>query len=96
MLLSQILSDIFGVPVYRNKITSSAGVGCAINAGVGVGVFRSYEEGIKKMVEVRDTFMPNLENTGLYNEINESVYKAMNHHFDPLLERLGQVSYLPR
>jgi sugar (pentulose or hexulose) kinase len=96
VLLSQILSDIFGVPVYRNKITASAGVGCAINAGVAVGVFRSYEEGIKKMVEVRDTFTPNRENTRLYNEINESVYKAMNHHFDPLLERLGQVSYLPR
>jgi sugar (pentulose or hexulose) kinase len=95
-LLTQILSDIFGVPVYRNEIAASVGAGCAINAGVGIGAFRSYEEGIRKMVTARDTFTPSPENTKLYRDINENVYRGINRHFDPVLERLGGVYSMRR
>jgi sugar (pentulose or hexulose) kinase len=90
-LLTQIVSDIFGVPVCRNEITASVGVGCAINAGIAVGAFRSYEEGIKKMVKPRDTFTPNAARTKLYRELNESVYRGANRCFDPVLERLAGI-----
>ena len=81
----QIFSDVFGVPVIRNQMNGSAAIGCAINAGMAMGVFDSYEEAMNKMVRLGDSFSPNLDHKRLYDQLNERVYKKAHEHFDPLL-----------
>lgn len=90
-LFMQIFADIFGLPAIRNQIKSSASVGCAINAGMAVNAFNSYEEAIKKMVHIGDKFDPDIENKKFYDKLNNTVYKHVNIHFDPLLMKLSSL-----
>jgi sugar (pentulose or hexulose) kinase len=85
----QIFSDIFGIPACRNQIKNSASVGCAINAGMAMGSFHSYEDAIKKMVHVDDEFKPNHKKNRFYTKLNDQVYKNVNQHFDPILKKLS-------
>ena len=90
-LFMQIFADIFGVTTSRNQMKGSAAIGCAINAGMAVGAFNSYEEAIKLMVRKDDEFKPYQENTNFYSQLNEKVYKRFNQHLDPLLEELSEL-----
>lgn len=88
-LFIQILSDVFGVPAKRNVMRGSAAVGCAINAGMAVNAFSSYEQAIEKMVNVQHVFTPNAANHKFYNLLNDQVYQQGQHHLDPLLKNLS-------
>lgn len=88
-LFIQILSDVFGVPAKRNVMRGSAAVGCAINAGMAVGAFDSYEQAIEKMVNVERVFTPNAGNHQFYNQLNSQVYQHGQTHLDPLLKNLS-------
>jgi sugar (pentulose or hexulose) kinase len=88
-LFMQVFSDVFGIPTRRSRMNNSASVGCAINAGMAVHAFSSYEEAIEKMVRPGDEFHPNLENTRFYNQLNEKVYRQAHKHFDPILKPLN-------
>ncbi|MBK5071858.1 sugar kinase [Budviciaceae bacterium CWB-B4] len=88
-LFMQIFADVFGIPTSRNVMKGSASVGCAINAGMAVGAFDSYEQATQKLVRTGDRFMPNMENHRFYNELNGEVYKQVNQYFDPLLKKLS-------
>jgi len=90
-LFMQIFADIFGLPACRNQMKSSASVGCAINAGMAVNAFNSYEEAIKKMVHIGDEFDPDIENKKFYDKLNNTVYKHVNIHFDPILMKLSSL-----
>ncbi|MEM7332874.1 MAG: FGGY-family carbohydrate kinase [Chloroflexota bacterium] len=90
-LFLQIFADVFGVPVQRSQMKSSASIGCAINAGIAVGAFDSYEEAIGKMVHSGDEVAPRLENHKLYSELNKKVYQLAHTHFDPILKSLSKI-----
>ncbi|MCG8635448.1 MAG: sugar kinase, partial [Desulfobacterales bacterium] len=87
----QIFSDVFGIPASRNRIKSSASVGCAINAGMAVDAFDSYEAAAAKMVHMGDEFMPDMVAHHTYTRLNDTVYRHTQQHFDPLLEKLSRL-----
>ncbi|MCP1223627.1 FGGY-family carbohydrate kinase [Sebaldella sp. S0638] len=86
-LFMQIFSDVFGLPASRNVVNGSASVGSAICVAVGLGIYDSYDEAIKKMVKVKDVFHPNGENTDLYDKANNEVYKHITSYSDKILEK---------
>ena len=88
-LFMQILSDVFGVPARRNVMRGSAAVGCAINAGMAIDAFTSYEQAIEKMVKTEHIFTPNNDNHHFYSQLNSQVYQQGHHHLDPLLKNLS-------
>jgi sugar (pentulose or hexulose) kinase len=90
-LFMQIFADVFGVPTCRNQMKGAAALGCAINAGMAVGAFSSYNEAIDRMVRVGDEFQPNLDNTRLYDQLYTRVYAQVHQHFDPILEELSRL-----
>lgn len=57
----QICADILGSSLARPKITESGAMGSAITAGVGIGVFSSFKEGVDSMVRIERNFSPNLQ-----------------------------------
>ena len=87
-LFMQIFADVFGIPSSRNVVNNAAGLGAAINAAVGVGVYPDYETAIDNMVGIRDTFEPNLENTKVYKEIIENVYRNIKDYSDPVNKKI--------
>jgi xylulokinase len=62
----QICADIMGRPFVRPKITEAGALGAAIIAGVGGGVFPSYEAGVEAMVRLDRIFEPNPQRQKLY------------------------------
>lgn len=90
-LFMQIFADVFGIPACRNQIKSSASVGCAINAGMAVGIFDSHEAAVKKMVHAGKTFEPDMRLHRFYDRLNQTVYQTVNPCFDPVLSRLSRL-----
>ena len=62
----QICADIMGRPFVRPRITEAGALGAAIMAGVGSGVFSSFEDGVEAMVSLERTFEPNPQQQKLY------------------------------
>lgn len=88
-LFVQILSDVFGVPARRNQMRGAAAIGCAINAGMALGLFDSYEQASNRMVNTERIFTPNPNNHDFYQRINSQVYQQIQSHLDPLLQKLS-------
>ncbi|KJV45287.1 sugar kinase [Pantoea sp. BL1] len=88
-LFMQLFADIFGVPARRNAMRSSAAIGCALNAGMALGVWQSYQEGVAALVKTGETFLPNARHHALYQQLNQQVYQQLHRALDPLLKRLS-------
>jgi len=58
----QICADIMGRPFVRPRITEAGALGAAIIAGVGTGLFSSYEAGVDAMVSLERAFEPDRRN----------------------------------
>jgi len=62
----QVCADIFGRSFVRPTVTEAGALGAAIIAGVGSGMFPSYEAGVQAMVSLERTFEPNPQQGKLY------------------------------
>ena len=83
----QIFADVFGVPAMRNIINGAASLGSAICAAVATGVYKDFDEASKNMVQIRDEFVPNMENHALYTRVNEEVYRHITAVTDDILKK---------
>jgi len=66
---NQIKADLTGRPIVTMVSEEAACLGAAIIAGVGIGLFKSVEEAINRMVKIKDRYMPNPENIEAYQKI---------------------------
>jgi xylulokinase len=62
----QICADILGRPFVRPRITEAGALGAAIIAGVGIGLFPTYEAGVAAVVKLGRTFEPDRQRQTLY------------------------------
>jgi len=73
----QIIADITDCPVSLPEGSGGASFGCAIIAGVGAGVFESFENAVDRVVNIkRNAFLPSSENHEIYCELY-LVYKSL-------------------
>ena len=57
-IMVQTCCDILETPFVRPKVTEAGALGAAILAGLGTGVFNSFQEGVDAMVVLGDRFEP--------------------------------------
>ena len=86
-LFMQLFADVFGLPAYRNEATSVVGLGAAICACVGLGIYRDFDQAIAGMVRQKDVFQPNDANHQLYLRINDQVYRHITGYTDEILKK---------
>lgn len=89
--ICQITADMFGIPAIRTQSYEVTGIGCAMAAFVGLGVFSSYEEAVESMVHKKDVFEPNLEQHKIYERLYEEVFKNIYGKLSGLYERLYEI-----
>ncbi len=89
----QIQADLYGVPVRTTMTEEQAGLGAAITAGVGAGIYKSVQEGCAQTVRFAPTiYEPIRENQAAYAEYYE-LFKELFRNNSTTLEtitRLGR------
>ncbi len=71
ILWPQILADVTGKKVKIPEVKEATALGCAIVAGVGVGVFENIEQATKELIVWDRSILPSMENYETYKEIRE-------------------------
>jgi sugar (pentulose or hexulose) kinase len=92
----QITADIFGMPVHRPHTYETSGLGAAINAAVGVALYKNYEEAVEHMTHDGDIFTPIHDNKKIYNDLYNSVYKKMYSRLNPLYKSIRKITGYPK
>jgi L-xylulokinase len=64
----QMFADVLQLPIECTASEELGAMGAAICAGVGVGLFGSFEEAVQRMVRVSRTVEPKKENREIYSE----------------------------
>ncbi len=68
LLWTQIKSDVTGKPIAVPSSDTATTLGAVILAGVGVGMYRDFEEAVETTVKVRRYHEPNMDNHAVYEE----------------------------
>lgn len=70
-LWCQVVSDVTNRKVITVNAPEASTLGNAILAGVGVGIYSSFEEAVEKIIKIRKIFMPSGNRHDLYSELYE-------------------------
>jgi L-xylulokinase len=64
----QMFADVLGLPIEVTACEELGAMGAAMTAGVGVGIFNSFEEAARRMVRVSRTVEPRKDLRGVYEQ----------------------------
>ncbi|MGW5861380.1 FGGY-family carbohydrate kinase [Streptomyces sp. NPDC055239] len=89
-LMMQIHADVHGVPARRAEASSTAGLGAAICAAVGLGTYADFDVAVAEMVRPGEIFLPSQAHHRLYQRL-ESVYRDVRGHTDAIYRRSSDI-----
>ena len=87
-LMMQIVADVFDRPARRTAVNDAAGLGAAICAAVGHGVYPDWDQATAAMVAAGDEFGPDARAARAYQRIN-TVYAGLTTFTDPLFRSMA-------
>lgn len=70
-LWPQILADVLQKEIHIPVVKEATALGAAINAGIGVGLYRNYEEAIQTIVKIERVYQPDVQNSKVYQDLYE-------------------------
>ncbi|HQS67224.1 MAG TPA: autoinducer-2 kinase [Sulfuricurvum sp.] len=70
-LWSQLLADVTGLEVKVPVVKEATALGVAMAAGIGAGVYKSFDEAGKNIVKMERSYQPNMNNFQAYQEVKE-------------------------
>jgi sugar (pentulose or hexulose) kinase len=88
----QITADIFGMEVERPHTYESSGLGAAIAAAVGAGMYPDFATATAHMTRVRDRFVPNAVHQATYDQLYKNVYRNMYSGLKPSYQALQAIT----
>jgi sugar (pentulose or hexulose) kinase len=91
----QITADIFGMAVERPHTYETSGLGAAMAAAVGTGVYSDFPTAVAQMSHVADRFEPQPDNQAIYQALYNDVYKKMYRHLKPTYEAIRSITGYP-
>jgi len=91
----QLTADIFGLNAERPHTYETSGLGAAMNAAVGMKVYRDFDEAVKNMTRTGKVFKPNPEAAKLYGKLYRDVYLKMYKQLQPLYKSIRDITGYP-
>lgn len=88
LLWTQIKSDVTGKPIAVPASDTATTLGAAILAGVGVGLYDSFEEAVKRTVHINRRHEPDMERHAIYQKRFE-VYLKLYENLKDLMKEAG-------
>lgn len=80
--ICQITANMFGLPAYRIQTYEATGLGSSMVAFAATGVYADIFEAAKKMVHIKDEFLPNPKERETYKFLFEEIFSKI---FDKML-----------
>jgi len=83
----QILADILGEEINLLNVEEGPAFGAALIAGVGVGEYSSFAEAVNRIIKVKKTIVPGIQNTKRYNQyyqLYKKLYYSLKEDFKEL------------
>jgi len=83
----QILADILGKEINLLNVEEGPAFGAALIAGVGVGIYSSFAEAVNRIIKVKKTVVPRIQNTEKYNhyyQLYKRLYYSLKEDFKEL------------
>lgn len=90
---TQIKADITGKVIHVPLSDQATTLGVALLAGVGAGVYSSFEEAVQKTVRIQRTHYPSLDNHDTYEKFYQiylELYQKLQDSFETLARITGQ------
>ena len=91
----QIAADIFGLPVERPHTHETSGLGAAIDAAVGIGLYPDFETAVNRMTRIQHVFHPRDRAHRIYDQLYQRVYKKLYGRLQPLYQAIRQITGYP-
>ncbi|MFW6334361.1 MAG: FGGY-family carbohydrate kinase [Desulfosalsimonas sp.] len=91
----QATADIFNLPTSRPHVYETSGLGAAINAAVGLGLYSDYSSAVGSMTRIGDVFEPDPEARRLYDTLYRRVYRKMYKRLKPLYREIRNITGYP-
>jgi sugar (pentulose or hexulose) kinase len=92
----QLTADIFGLPTSRPHVYETSGLGAAIDAAVGLGLYPDFATAIKAMTRIGKTFYPIEKNQNTYDALYRQVYQKMYTRLQPLYLDIQKITGYPK
>jgi sugar (pentulose or hexulose) kinase len=92
----QLTADIFGLPTARPHIYETSGLGAAIDAAVGLGLYPDFATAIHAMTRVGKVFYPVPANQKMYDRLYKNVYRKMYARLLPMYQQIAEITGYPQ
>lgn len=92
----QITADVFGLPTARPHVYETSGLGAAIDAAVGLGLYPDFSAAVAGMTRIGRVFEPVEANRQVYDRLYRRVYRRMYERLQPLYRDIAQITGYPR
>ncbi len=92
----QVTADVFGIPAERPHTFETSGLGAAINAAVGAGLYATHAEAQARMTRPGRIFVPQPKNAELYSRLYSEVYVQMYAQLARLYRSIRHITNYPR
>jgi xylulokinase len=89
-VMMQVVADVFDRPARRTTVADAAGLGAAICAAVGHGIYPDWDQATAAMVAVGEQFAPDAPAVRAYQQINK-IYAGLTSFTDPLFRSMADV-----
>ena len=92
----QLTADIFGLPTSRPHVYETSGLGAAIDAAVGLGLYPDFASAIAAMTRVGKVFEPIAANHAVYERLYREVYLKMYRRLQPMYRDIARITGYPK
>lgn len=87
-LWTQIKSDIIGKEIKVPSSDTATAMGAAILAGVGVGVYKDFNDAIERLIKIKRDHSPNIKNHNTYKK-NYKIYLELYENLKGMMNKYG-------
>ena len=91
----QLTADIFGLPTARPHVYETSGLGAAIDAAVGLGLYPDFDIAIAAMTRIGRVFEPIAANHAVYERLYRRVYQKMYARLQPMYAEIADITGYP-
>lgn len=92
----QLTANLFNLPVERPHTHETSGLGAAINAAVGVGLFADHLSAARAMTRAGKRYEPDPQTAALYRELFRQVYLPLYARLAPLYRHIRRITGYPK